>query len=150
MPIDTNKRSFFRVPFAHPLGAELKIIGQNDMDSGTKMLPAAILDLSAGGARVYTAAPLPEESSLLVELRFTALGSVYRPFGPVVRSILTAQGQYEYSIQFSLDENGTAALTGMLNQLAVKLRKTPTLPSCSFCTEEELADFGFLTLRSTR
>ncbi|UUZ85745.1 PilZ domain-containing protein [Paenibacillus sp. P26] len=146
MVTDNNKRSFFRVSFRHPLGGEVKLIGWKDRNPDFLETKAAILDLSAGGARILTAAPLPEEPGLLVELRFTALGVLYRPIGLVVRTLLPVEGQYEYSIQFSLNEPDTAALTGMLNQLAIKLRKTPTPSNCSFCTEEELTAFHSLAL----
>lgn len=137
-----NKRSFFRLPFQHPLCAELKIIDSDDIVPESRIIKAALLDLSAGGARFYTAAPLPEDDNLLVELKFTAMGKVYRPIGTIARSILQEEGHYEYSAQFSLNETETAALTGVLNQMSVKLRKIPVLSGCSFCTEEELREFN--------
>ncbi|MBP1156179.1 MULTISPECIES: PilZ domain-containing protein [unclassified Paenibacillus] len=136
-----NKRSFFRVEFQHPLCAELKIIDYEVIDPESKIVKAALVNLSAGGARFYTASPLPEEDHLLVELKFTAMGKEYKPVGTIARSILPEEGHYEYSAQFSLDETDTAALTGMLNQMSVKLRKTPVLTGCSFCTDEDLIGF---------
>lgn len=136
-----NRRSFFRLTFPIPLGADLKIIGTDDIDPEAKLYKAALVDLSAGGARFFTQDPLPEIPGLLAELRFISLGKEYRPFGPIVRTILTEPGHYEYSIQFSLDDSDTTALTGMLNQLAIKLRRKPNVAGCSFLTPEESAEF---------
>lgn len=144
-----NKRSFFRLDFKHPLGAEVKLIGLDETEVNHKTVKAAVMDLSAGGARFYTDAPLPEESNLLVELKFIGLGSTFRLLGIVVRTIHSAEEHYEYCIQFSLDEPDTAALTSLVNQLAIKLRKTDTLSNCSFCTEEELETFLPLRSRTT-
>lgn len=136
-----NMRSFFRVEFQHPLCAELKIIAYEEIDPESKVVKAALVNLSAGGARFYTAAPLPETDHLLVELKFTAMGKEYKPVGTIVRSILQEEGHYEYSAQFSLNETDIAALTGTLNQMSVRLRKTPVLSGCSFCTDEDLLEF---------
>ncbi|MGG2199464.1 MULTISPECIES: PilZ domain-containing protein [Paenibacillus] len=136
-----NKRNFFRLTFTVPLGADVKIFGMGDLDPETKLYKAALVDLSAGGARFFTQAPLPDKPGLLTELRFMCLGHEYRPYGPIVRSILPEPGHYEYCIQFSLDDTDTSALTRMLNQLAIKLRRTPNVPGCSFLTPEETAEF---------
>ncbi len=142
--MEKNKRSFFRLRFQQPLCADLKIIGMADLEPEFKKTKAALLDLSAGGARFFTAAPLPDERHLLIELRFTALAKEYRTLGALVRSGRTETGHPEYGIQFSHTEKETAALTGMINQLAIKLRKTAVISQCSFCTEEILAEFGIL------
>lgn len=149
MAMNANQRSFFRLQFAHPLGAEVKVIGLEDVMPDQKQTPAALIDLSAGGSRFFTASPLPSEPHALLELRFTAFGVVYRPLGIVVRSILPEEDHYEYCVQFSLDEPDTAAMTSMLNQMAIKLRKSPTLANCSFCTPQELALFKPLQSRTT-
>jgi hypothetical protein len=146
MSTTNNKRSFFRLDFKHPLGADVKVIGLDESELEHKIVKAAIMDLSAGGARFYTDAPLPDEMNLLVELKFIGLGSTCRLLGLVVRTIRSADGHHEYCVQFSLDEPDTAALTSLVNQLAIKLRKATTLSNCSFCTEEELE--SFLPLRS--
>lgn len=141
MNID-NKRNFFRLPFQHPLCAELKIIGyKEEATPESRIVKAALLDLSAGGARFYTAAPLPEDDNLLVELKFTILGKEFKPVGTIVRTHTSEERHYGYSAQFSLDETAIASLTGVLNQMSVKLRKHPVLSGCSFCTEEDLLEF---------
>ncbi|MFB6363882.1 PilZ domain-containing protein [Paenibacillus elgii] len=150
MSMEKNKRSFFRLRFQQPLCAELKLIGMADLEPEFKTRKAALLDLSAGGARFFTAAPLPDESRLLIELKFTALAKEYRVLGLLVRSGQTETGHPEYCIQFSHNETETAALTSMLNQLAIKLRKTTVISQCSFCTEEDLAEFGILQAEPAR
>ncbi|MCP1306101.1 PilZ domain-containing protein [Paenibacillus tyrfis] len=136
--------------FQQPLRAELKIIGIADLEPEFKTMKAAMLDLSAGGARFLTAAPLPEESRLLIELKFTALAKEYRTLGILVRSGQTETGHPEYCVQFSHNEKETTALTSMINQLAIKLRKTTVISQCSFCTEEDLAEFGILQAEPAR
>ncbi|WP_159887678.1 PilZ domain-containing protein [Paenibacillus puerhi] len=136
-----NKRHFFRVSLPQPLGAELKIIGADDIDSHYKVHKAAIIDLSAGGARFFTPSPLPDRPSLLAQLTFLCVGKEYRPYGPIIRASLPEPGHCEYSVQFSLDDTDTAELAGALNQLAIRLRKPAALTSCSFLTSEEISVF---------
>ncbi|NTZ18366.1 PilZ domain-containing protein [Paenibacillus sp. JMULE4] len=134
---NANRRHFFRLPFQHPLCAELKMIDYKGLMPESRIVKAALLDLSAGGARFRTAAPLPDDDNLLVELKFT----VMQPVGTIVRSMRSEEEHDEYSIQFSWNEADIAALTGVLNQMAVKLRNKTVLPGCSFCTEEDLLEF---------
>ncbi|SDC77781.1 PilZ domain-containing protein [Paenibacillus sp. UNCCL117] len=140
-----NKRSFFRINLPQPLGADLKIIGTDHIDQHPKLHKAAIIDISAGGARFYTHAPLPDDHNLLAELKFLCMGKELRPYGVIVRSSLPEPGHCEYSLQFSLDDTDTADLAGTLNQLAIRLRKVTPMTSCSFLTPEEAARFFPLT-----
>lgn len=147
--VNDNKRKFFRVHFSHPLLAEIKLIGLQDRDfePEIKYYKAAVVDIGAGGARFYTETPLPDEHRLLVEMKFTVLGKLYSPLGTIVRSILPKQGHYEYCTEFSSQESETAALTSMLNNIAIKLRKSKTPEDCSFCSDEDLAAFMPLSSR---
>ncbi|MGF9715036.1 PilZ domain-containing protein [Paenibacillus naphthalenovorans] len=138
---NANRRHFFRLPFQHPLCAELKMIDYKDLMPESRIVKAALLDLSAGGARFRTAAPLPDDDNLLVELKFTVMHKEFKPVGIIVRSMRSEEEHDEYSIQFSWNEADIAALTGVLNQMAVKLRNKTVLPGCSFCTEEDLLEF---------
>ncbi|MCZ8518909.1 MULTISPECIES: PilZ domain-containing protein [Paenibacillus] len=137
-----NKRRFFRLKLQHPLGAELRMVGVHDTQTIRHTLKTALLDISAGGARFIATGPLPEEKHLLFELRFTALGKDYKPLGVMVRKVETAGGHPQYCAQFSLDEQDTASLASVINQLSVKLRKNPVLSSCSFLTDEDLQTLG--------
>jgi hypothetical protein len=136
-----NKRRFFRLAMPQPLGADLKIIGADWIESTSKLHKAAIIDLSAGGARFYTQTPLPEQLGLLAELRFQCLGKELRPYGVIVRAALPGPGPCEYSLQFSLDDTDTSDLAGTLNQFAIRLRKQMPMSTSSFLTEEEASAF---------
>ncbi|AFC32053.1 PAS/PAC and GAF sensor-containing diguanylate cyclase/phosphodiesterase [Paenibacillus mucilaginosus 3016] len=136
-----NKRRFFRLKLQRPLGAELRMVGVHDSHTVTRTMKTALLDLSAGGARFIATDPLPDEKHLLVELRFTALGRDYKPLGVIVRTVDTG-GHPQYCAQFSLDEQDTATLASVINQLSIKLRRSPVLSSCSFVPEEELEGLG--------
>ncbi|MEK8129823.1 PilZ domain-containing protein [Paenibacillus filicis] len=140
-----NKRSFFRLALSQPLGAELKIIGAEWIDSTFKQHKAAIVDISAGGARFYTPSPLPEQLGLLAELKFQCLGKELRPYGIIVRAVLPEPGHCEYSLKFSLDDTDTSDLAGTLNQFAIRLRKQTPMSSSSFLTPEEASEFGPLS-----
>ncbi|CAG7621938.1 PilZ domain-containing protein [Paenibacillus allorhizosphaerae] len=148
--VTENKRKFFRVHFERPLLAEIKLIGLQDRDfePDIKNFKAAVVDIGAGGARFFTETPLPDAHRLLVEMKFTVLGKQYNPLGTIVRSILPEEGHNEYSSEFSLQESETAALTSMLNSVAIKLRKSKTPAECIFCSDEDLA--AFMPLRARK
>ncbi|WP_248926535.1 PilZ domain-containing protein [Paenibacillus hamazuiensis] len=138
-----NKRSFFRLSFVHPLCAELKIIGLPD-DAEVKTAKIAIHDISAGGMRFVSDINFSEELNVLFEVKFTALGKPYKILGQLLRVKEVKPQIYEYSTKFSLNEPEESALVSMLNALSIKLRKVNVLSSCSFCTDEELAQFKLL------
>jgi hypothetical protein len=138
-----NKRSFFRLSFAHPLCAEFKRVGLPDtLEPKTSKI--AILDISGGGMRFRSDINFTEELYVLFEAKFTGLGKTYKLLGQILRMKPVHSDIYEYSAKFSLNESDESALISLLNSMSIKLRKTKVLSSCSFCTEEELSRFHLL------
>jgi hypothetical protein len=137
-----NQRSFFRLSFNHPLCAEFKLIGEAT-DDAMKQSKIAILDISAGGTKFISTIDFTDELHSLFEIKFMALGKPYKLLGQLLRCRTIHAGIYECSSRFSITEAEENALTSVLNNIAIKMRKAKslTLTNCSFCTQEELAEF---------
>jgi c-di-GMP-binding flagellar brake protein YcgR len=136
-----NKREYFRLSLQIPLSAELKIIGINKLLVDTKYAQIVVVDISAGGLRIHAKIDLPLHIDLLLEFRFSLFDKQMKILGTITRKSRYNQELHEYGIRFSLDDNDNSVLIGKLNLLHIRLRQTKVVSSCSFCSEEDLANF---------
>lgn len=87
--------------------------------------------------RFISAYPLPYcDYQFLLEIKFVLFHEEITSIGEIVRQIESKN--YEYCIHFTMGDTERSRMVQMINTLSVKLRKTNTLSSCSFCTEEEI------------
>jgi hypothetical protein len=134
-----NKRSFYRLSFEHPLCSDLKIVGAYGKEMESKKTRVVVKDISAGGLRFSTRLNLPPEANMVLEFRFTLLDKEVRTIGVIQRKWEPDDTHMiDYGVKFTIFENDEIALSGMINNLAVRLKRSPMLSSCSFCTEEDL------------
>lgn len=132
-----NHRDFYRLKFVHPLCGEAKVIPLEDFEVENRYSKVAILDISAGGMRFISAYPLPYcDYQFLLEIKFVLFHEEITSIGEIVRQIESKN--YEYCIHFTMGDTERSRMVQMINTLSVKLRKTNTLSSCSFCTVEEI------------
>ncbi|WP_167859627.1 PilZ domain-containing protein [Paenibacillus cymbidii] len=138
--MSTNSRSYFRLTFEQPLYAECKIIGVSGASVESRKSPICVLDLSANGLRCLSRLMLPADSSILLEFRFVLLDKEIKILGTIVRRKPLRDGLFEYAIVFSAYDHEMDALSGLINIVAAKLRKTKVLSSCSFCTPAQMEE----------
>jgi len=136
-----NKRESFRINLHIPLAAKFKIIGIDNKSADTKYTKISIKDISAGGIRMHTPLDLPVNMNLLLEFTFQLFSQDMKVLGIITRKNILHRTLYEYGIKFSIaDLTLEQLLTGQLQLLSTRLRHTNILTSCSFCSEEELAE----------
>lgn len=138
MSTHNNARNYFRLNFEHPLCAECKIIGVSGATVESKKTIICVLDLSANGMRYVSRLALPADGNILLEYRFVILGQEIKILGTIVRRKQASDTVFEYAVVFSAYDNEMDALSGLINILAIKLRKVKTLSNCSFCTQEQI------------
>lgn len=136
-----NQRSSFRLHLQIPLTALFKIIGIKSKATDTKHSKIMIKDISAGGIRMHTPLNLPTEMSLLLEFTFQLFHQEMKILGIIRRKTMLNPSLYEYGIEFSIaDKTIEHQLTSHLIMLGSRLRHTPVLASCSFCSDEDMED----------
>lgn len=136
-----NQRSSFRLHLQIPLTALFKIIGIKSKATDTKHSKIMIKDISAGGIRMHTPFNLPTEMSLLLEFTFQLFHQEMKILGIIRRKTMLNPSLYEYGIEFSIaDKTIEHQLTSHLIMLGSRLRHTPVLASCSFCSDEDMED----------
>lgn len=141
MPTDDNRREYYRLTLHIPLTSRFKIIGYKQTQVNSSSTFIYIVDISAGGLRMHSKLNLPEREGLLLEFRFQLFNRELCVLGTIIRKKLLMGSIYEYGVEFSLDDLIREVLLSHLHLLSVRLRNTPVLTSCSFCTEEELQSF---------
>ncbi|UKS26414.1 PilZ domain-containing protein [Paenibacillus sp. HWE-109] len=136
-----NKRSSFRMHLQIPLSARFKIIGFRNQAADTKQSKIMIKDISAGGIRIHTPLNLPVDLNLLLEFTFLLFHEEMKILGVIKRKMTLNTSLYEYGIAFSIaDPLMEQQLIRHLIQLSTRLKQTNLLASCSFCSEEDMAD----------
>ncbi|MFD0694584.1 PilZ domain-containing protein [Paenibacillus sp. GCM10027628] len=140
MPL-SNQRENFRINLQIPLSAMFKIIGIHNKATDTKYTKISIKDISSGGIRMHTPLDLPVNMSLLLEFTFKLFSQDIKVLGTITRKNMLHESLYEYGIKFSIaDIQLEQQLMSQLQLLSARLRHTNVLSSCSFCSEEEMAE----------
>ncbi|SDO69110.1 PilZ domain-containing protein [Paenibacillus sp. yr247] len=137
----SNKRSSFRLNLQIPLSALFKIIGIKNKATDTKQSKIMIKDISSGGIRIHTPLNLPIDMSLLLEFTFHLFHQEIKVLGVIKRKTMLKPSLYEYGIEFSIvDPIMEQQLTSHLILLGARLKHASVLASCSFCSDEDIAD----------
>ncbi|NEW08009.1 PilZ domain-containing protein [Paenibacillus sp. SYP-B3998] len=140
MPL-SNNRTYFRINLQIPLSAMFKIIGIKHKDTDTNYSKIMIKDISVGGIRMHTPLDLPVQMDLLLEFTFQLFHNHLKILGTITRKNKLNPSLYEYGIKFSIvDLVMEQALASHLTLLGTRLKHTKVLASCSFCSDEDLAD----------
>jgi hypothetical protein len=134
-----NKRHFFRLAFATPLCADMKIIPLEDVEIEQRSHRVAIVDLSGGGLKFISPVKLADDFQMLLEFRFVLLNKELKLLANLVRRLDEGE-RFEYSVRFTIDDSEQSNLVQLINTLSIKLKSARTLSSCSFCTEKEISD----------
>lgn len=141
MTMDQNRREFYRLTLHIPLSSRFKIIGFNQTEVNSNSSYIYIVDISAGGLRMHSKLDLPVREGLLLEFRFQLFNRELCVLGTIIRKKNIQDDIYEYGIEFTLNDSVRENLLGQLHLLSIRLKNTPVLTSCSFCSEEELNRF---------
>jgi c-di-GMP-binding flagellar brake protein YcgR len=137
----SNKRSSFRLNLQIPLTALFKIIGIQNKAADTKHSKIMIKDISAGGIRIHTPLNLPIDMNLLLEFTFHLFDQEMKVLGVIKRKTMLKPSLYEYGIEFSIaDPIMEQQLTSHLILLGARLKHSNVVGSCSFCSDEDIAD----------
>lgn len=145
-----NKRSSFRLNLQIPLSAMFKIIGIKNKAADTKHSKIMIRDISSGGIRIHTPLNLPIDMSLLLEFTFHLFHQEIKVLGVLTRKTMLKPSLYEYGIEFSIaDPVMEQQLTSHLILLGARLKHNNMLASCSFCSDEDIADIFSATYEIT-
>ncbi|MDF2721402.1 MAG: hypothetical protein K0Q59_1077 [Paenibacillus sp.] len=137
----TNKRSFYRLELPVPLSGFLKIIGINEKKIDSKLAPALIYDIGAGGMRVHTKMNFPVNPNVLLEFRFTLFHDEHRCLATIARKSNVSETVFEYGVIFSMDDKSQQSLVQHINLLNIRLRNKIQPTSCSFCSDDEFKQF---------
>lgn len=131
-----ENRKFFRVPLHFPLSGSMTLtrINGRTVDVGKTVI--LIEDIGIGGLRFLTDLKLTVNPNIIFELETYLFGKTIKLLGSIVWMNEIKPDVYQYGLEFVLDDSERSDITPILNKLAIKLRKAPLVPDCSFETED--------------
>lgn len=133
--IQENIRDFYRVELEYALASEMTIVRVQGKEVNLGQAPVLILDISPGGLRFLSHLKLPSNPSILLSFSAQILGESLTINGFIVRFKKIdneAVDLYEYGVNFQINHSSQSALYKLLNELSLKLRKTPLVQNCNF------------------
>lgn len=117
-----ERRRFFRIDFYQLLEADMTIMKIDGQATGVGNTKVIIKNMGPGGLCFVSNIRLPINRNIVLKFTTELLGKDIMVYGCPVWKEETDDDLHEYGIEFTFDENERMALTGVLNQLQVKLR----------------------------
>ena len=137
--IRKERRKYFRVKFPFLLEADMTILefrGQK-MDMGnTKVL---VKNMGPGGLCLISNINIPVEKDVILQFTTTLAENEIKVYGFPVWTRETENGLHEYGVCFTIDENERTELTGILNNVQIKIRNNILFAEGSFVSASPVA-----------
>ncbi|WP_176560331.1 PilZ domain-containing protein [Brevibacillus dissolubilis] len=124
-----NSRNFFRIELDNPLLADMTIVEMRGQSIETGAASVLIDNISAGGLRYLSNLKLPASQHVILEFEVTILQYPIRLLGYSVRRREVAEDLYEYGVMFTIDDELQDFMVRLMNELAMRLRRTPSIMS---------------------
>lgn len=131
-----EKRKFFRVPLHFPLSGSMTLTRINGRTVEVGKTVVLIDNIGLGGLRFLTDLKLTVNPNIILKFETYLFGEAIKLLGSIVWMNEIKPNIYQYGLEFIIDDSERAELTPILNNLAIKLRKAPLVPDCSFITED--------------
>ncbi|MDV6377063.1 EAL domain-containing protein [Sporosarcina sp. GW1-11] len=131
-----ERRRFFRVPLHFPLSGSMTLTRINGRTVDVGRTEVLIEDIGLGGLRFLTDLKLTVNPNIILEFETHLFGETIKLLGSVVWMNEVKLDMYQYGVEYTIDEGERAEVAPILNKLAIKLRKSPLVPDCSFVTED--------------
>lgn len=133
-----ENRELFRFDLPYPLSAHMTIAEIKGQPVKLGYTEVLAMDIGIGGLCFISYLKLPVQSDMILLFETELLEKNVNFRGKIVWQSPYERGYYQYGIQFELDEDDEAAMTALVNKLAIMLRKKPLLTGCRFITDNPL------------
>ncbi len=140
-----ESRDFFRIPLYFPLSGTMTLTRINGRTVETGQTKVLIEDIGLGGLRFLSDLKLTVNPNIILEFETNLFGEPIKLIGSIVWAMEIKTEIYQYGLKFTIDDQERSIITPVLNKLAIKLRKAPLVPDCSFVTEDR-----YVYMRSLR
>lgn len=134
-----ERRRFFRIPLHFPLSGSMTLTRINGRTVDVGKTPILIEDIGIGGLRFLSHLKLTVNLNIILEFETYLFGEAIKLLGSIVWMKEIKPDIYQYGVEYVIDESERAEITPILNKLAIKLRKAPLVPDCSFVTKDRFS-----------
>lgn len=134
-----NRRKYFRIKLQLALSAEMTIISFNNKKVSLGSTEVMILDIGPGGLRFMSHLRLTPQDNIIYRFETEFMGSKLQLTGKIVWCQEKDEGIFAYGVSFTIIEQERDQLAGLLNQLAIRLRKDPLFQDGKFTNKNPVA-----------
>jgi len=144
-----ERRKYFRVDFIQLLEADMTILEINGKRTHVGSTKVVVKDMGPGGLRFVSNIRLPIKRDLVLQFTTELLGKEIKVYGCPVWMEVVLEQLYEYGVEFTFDENDRMYLTGVLNQVQVKMRNNSKFVHGRFVSNpligyfKQVSDLGY-------
>ncbi|ABR49387.1 diguanylate cyclase/phosphodiesterase with PAS/PAC and GAF sensor(s) [Alkaliphilus metalliredigens QYMF] len=136
-----ERRRYFRVNLPQLLEANMTILEIKGKKANVGNTKAVIKNIGPGGLCFISNIRLPIKRDIILQFETELLGKEVKVYGCLVWTEEISESLNEYGIEFTFDENDRVALTGILNQIQVKMKKNPGFCEGRFITRSAMSYF---------
>ncbi|WP_153731494.1 EAL domain-containing protein [Sporosarcina obsidiansis] len=126
-----EQRKYFRIPLVYPLEANMTVSELNGKKIEVSKTSILIDNIGPGGLRFISNIHLPVEANFVLNFEVKIFGEIHSLHGSIVHSFEKQQLRY-YGVKLRMTENQRDKYISILNNLQLKLKKSPTLPDHLF------------------
>ena len=116
------RRKYYRIQFKKLLEADMTILQIKGKAAIIGYAKVLIRDIGAGGTCFVSNVKLPFREDIVLQFVTQLLGNDIVVYGHHVWTKKAEHDLFEYSVEFTIDENEKKVLTKLLNQVQVKMR----------------------------
>ena len=136
-----ERRKFFRVQFHLPLQADMTIVEVKGRLVNVGKTKVLVSNIGPGGLCFISDIRLPVERDLILSFTTELLQNEIALSGYTVWSRELEDNLYEYGVEFTIDEGSRTELTGILNQIQIKMKKALVFSEGDFTTKNAYTYF---------
>jgi len=127
-----HRRQHFRVELNPPLCAEMTIVMIKGKALEVGTAEVLIVDIGPGGLRFKSNLRLPVHPEIVLQFETEVITSRVQMYGNIVRCSEVEDDIFEYGVQFTMAEEKHAEIARVFNRLAIRQKKSDTVPSGRF------------------
>ena len=137
-------RKYFRLTFPQLLEADMTIIEVKARKVNVGNTKVLIENIGPGGLCFISNVRLPVTRNVILQFTSELLEKEIKVHGFIVWMHEVGDNLYKHGVEFTIDENERTSLTGILNQVQIKMRNNMIFVDGRFVSETSRAYFKLL------
>lgn len=127
-----NRRSYFRIDLEIPLVGDMTITKFGNKKVNIGNTEVEINNIGPGGLSFHSSLKMPVEKDITLRFATEIFSNILNLNGHIIWSKELNNDEYQYGIEFIIEEKERENLVKILNHLQLSLKQNSILPNCRF------------------